>query len=543
MRLSGDAGQIYRQIIREIHSRVRLDGAKLPLKPKSSREEIERMREKLRAFTPHDIPANIKPLKVKKEYLNDRILFVREEDIDKVAKLNLCKIDAGEPGLRIGREFFELETDEKSNTALEVIVAPEIYVKAVYENLENLKALADLMLKAFGSSVVPEVLSEVEKIAPLMERARLAGRIEEIVAEEALRLNRRIEEKISELEVTIKGERILELMRGRVPEIEELESFIAEEVIESERKIEEITGINAEIFSRSYPVEVNTVAVDRIKAEIEEEAIIELYKACRPVAEKIFRLLPEINREVEKAYELEFLRAVKEFCSGFVFPEFSDCIAFVNGKHLFIPNPQPVSYAVGNSEIASGKIAILTGANSGGKTSLLELIAQMQIMAQMGLPVNAEMAWTDVVDELFFFKRKRGVQGAGAFESAVRAFTRALLGKGRKLVLIDEFEAITEPGAAVRIIAEFLRIAHEKDHYVVIVSHLGKELSEMLPFARVDGIEAKGLDENFNLIVDRQPKFGRIGRSTPELILEKLYRKAKGEEKDVLERVCRSVRD
>lgn len=188
-------------------------------------------------------------------------------------------------------------------------------------------------------------------------------------------------------------------------------------------------------------------------------------------------------------------------------------------------------------------VVILTGANSGGKTSLLELITQVSILAHMGFPVPAERARVGVLDELFFFRRKRSVYGAGAFETALRSFVRSLRGKGNKLILIDEFEAITEPGAAVKIIGELLKVAHEKGFHVVIVSHLGEDLKKELPFARVDGIEAKGLDENLNLIVDRQPVFGRLGRSTPELIVERLARKARGAEKEIYERVLRKFRE
>jgi dsDNA-specific endonuclease/ATPase MutS2 len=39
---------------------------------------------------------------------------------------------------------------------------------------------------------------------------------------------------------------------------------------------------------------------------------------------------------------------------------------------------------------------------------------------------------------------------------------------------------------------------------------------------RIDGIEAKGLDENFELIVDHNPVLGRLANSTPELIVEKM---------------------
>jgi len=532
MKLSGDAGQIYRQVINAIHRNLRPE-ARLQLKPSSSSTEIGAVREKIESAIDIKIPKEAKPLEVRLHYCDDRVLFAGED----LNNFGLCRVEVGEPGIRIGSRFFELGKDIAAS------VLPEVFVKTIYENANWLEKLAEELQRAGRRSVIPEVLSEVKKVSPLLERAKLASSIEEIVAEEAMRLNRRVEEKIAGFEVTIKGEKVLELISGRIPEIEELENFLAEEIIKSERRIEELTGVRATIFSRSYPVEVNPNAVETIKRELEEDTIIELYVACRPVAEKISAMLPEINEEVKIAYELEFLQAVKEFCRGFVFPEFSDCISFTNGRYLFIKDCQPVSYAIGNCELAQGKIAILTGANSGGKTTLLELITQIQIMAQMGLPVNAEKACVDLVDEIFLFKRKRSLQSAGAFESAIKAFTKALLGEGKKLILIDEFEAITEPGAAVRIIAEFLKIAHERGHYVVIVSHLGKELSEMLPFARVDGIEARGLDDKFNLIVDRQPKFGKLGRSTPELILERLYRKARGREKEVLERIFASFRD
>ena len=57
----------------------------------------------------------------------------------------------------------------------------------------------------------------------------------------------------------------------------------------------------------------------------------------------------------------------------------------------------------------------------------------------------------------------------------------------------------------------------------MIATHLGYEIKDVLPEkARIDGIEAKGLDENFNLIVDHNPVLGRLAHSTPELIVEKM---------------------
>jgi len=57
---------------------------------------------------------------------------------------------------------------------------------------------------------------------------------------------------------------------------------------------------------------------------------------------------------------------------------------------------------------------------------------------------------------------------------------------------------------------------------------------------RVDGIEAKGLDENYNLIVDRTPKMNYLAKSTPELILRMIYEKSDGKMKDIYKQILKN---
>ena len=98
---------------------------------------------------------------------------------------------------------------------------------------------------------------------------------------------------------------------------------------------------------------------------------------------------------------------------------------------------------------------LLTGANSGGKTTLLETLAQISIMTQMGLPVCAYEARVQIVDEVYFFSKKRSLD-AGAFESFLNTFMPIVTLETDKLILLDELEAITELEAAVKIIASFM---------------------------------------------------------------------------------------
>jgi len=60
----------------------------------------------------------------------------------------------------------------------------------------------------------------------------------------------------------------------------------------------------------------------------------------------------------------------------------------------------------------------------------------------------------------------------------------------------------------------------------VYVTHLADDLSPLPETARIDGIFAEGLDQNLDLRVDYQPRFGTVGKSTPEFIVSRLVANA-----------------
>ncbi|MFW5937528.1 MAG: MutS-related protein, partial [Halanaeroarchaeum sp.] len=176
---------------------------------------------------------------------------------------------------------------------------------------------------------------------------------------------------------------------------------------------------------------------------------------------------------------------------------------------------EPVDYSVDG-------VAILSGVNSGGKTSTLDLVALVTVLAHMGLPVPAASARVPEIEELAYHGKTQGTLDAGAFESTLRDFATIAEGSAAKLVLVDELESITEPGASARIIAGILEELHEAGSSAVFVSHLAGEIRDACEFdVTVDGIRALGLEDG-ELVVDRSPKKDHLARSTPELIVEKL---------------------
>ena len=216
-----------------------------------------------------------------------------------------------------------------------------------------------------------------------------------------------------------------------------------------------------------------------------------------------------------------------------------DGIAVRNARSPFISGEvQPVSYAIGSHSLAGeagvasadappagDRVSVLTGANSGGKTTLLETLCAVALLASMGLPVPAEEAEVGAFDRVVFHRRHASFN-AGVLESTLKSVVPPLVADGRTLMLVDEFEAITEPGRAADLLNGLVTLTVDRGALGVYVTHLAADLSPLPEPARIDGIFAEGLTSDLDLRVDYQPRFGTVGKSTPEFIVSRLVANA-----------------
>ena len=246
----------------------------------------------------------------------------------------------------------------------------------------------------------------------------------------------------------------------------------------------------------------------------------------------------DIDAAVSAVDDIAFAVSLARFTVAFDLarPTFVErrTIGVVDARNLFLADQdeqvQPVTYAVGDHGLsvsdasappADDRVAVLTGANSGGKTTLLETLCQVQLLAQMGLPVPAADAVLGTVDSLVFHRRHASFN-AGVLESTLRSVVPPVTDSGRTLMLVDEFEAITEPGSAADLLHGLVTLTVERDALGVFVTHLADDLEPLPPEARTDGIFAEGLTPSLDLEVDYQPRFETVGRSTPEFIVSRL---------------------
>jgi hypothetical protein len=433
---------------------------------------------------------------------------------------------------------------------------------------------------------VGEILKNIDENGDLaqgidseLDRYRNAVKIfPTAVAETEAWLNEEITSRISKSKVTLGGQQIISILQSADMEGADggaLRNMLPAEIVETftttlqeaEDKLVQMLGLTAReadwvsgIFSEeiSLPAKMVVTQINDLEDRLRRIFAEKQFRLIKKFANELDELKTVVTMAVQTLLEFDLFLAVGLFSTDYnlqtpdISREFTGVgvkgatnlflkESHLRGKHAEV---QAIDYAIGKTpfrpEGTNGEnCAILSGANSGGKTTTIQTLAQIVTLAQSGFPVPAEKAYLPVFEELYFFYKSRGMVSAGAFETTLKQFAEIVVSDRSKLALFDEVEAITEPGSAANVIAGLIEILQsDPNTSTVICSHLAKEIEEVTEVPiRIDGIEAKGLDENLELIVDRTPRFGILARSTPELIVERLSKLAKSPKKEVYTKI------
>jgi len=426
-----------------------------------------------------------------------------------------------------------LELDETSNLVMvnceseDLEIIPEIVLSYYHKN----QALLENILKIRQILQYPSVLGDVLRIMDSIETSPIDEKVFDNAVNQAKdQADRKLEEAIKKVDLS--GEEVLDLLnKGMSPKIQEIFDGILKEAV---KKIKEYTGISFDPFIQKYPLEIDEQELERVKKREIGKKEVKAFEERVKVASQLQLLKGDVEMEIQEVLEFDY-----QFTLGcFAFyhdlrpPQMGDGFSFKEGLHLNLAREDPSRVQRINYSLESpDNVVLLTGANSGGKTTLLETLAQISIMSHMGLPVCAREAQVKLIDELYFFSKKRSLD-AGAFESFLSTFMPIVVREEDKLILLDELEAITELEAAVKIISSFIDFIQDSKSFAIIVTHMAREILKTTN-VRVDGIEAQGLDDEYNLIVDRTPRMNYFARSTPELILRMVHQRSDGKLKDI----------
>ena len=412
-------------------------------------------------------------------------------------------------------------------------IVPEMVLSYYLENVSLLENILNIREILGYESVLSHVLDVLNSLKSL--------KVDEKVFDDAV--DRAKEKADPQLEKAIKkvdlsGEEVLELLNKDIPP--KIQLIFDRILKEAKEDIKEEIGVSFDPFIQKYPLEIDQQELERVKKSEMANQQINAFEERVNAASQLQLLKDKVENEIQEILEFDYQFTLGCFALHYDLhpPEMGDGFSFMQGLHLNLAledsgDVQRIDYSLESPD----NVVLLTGANSGGKTTLLETLAQICIMSQMGLPVCARKATVRMVDELYFFSKKRSLD-AGAFESFLRTFMPIVVREQEKIILLDELEAITELEAAVKIISSFINFIQDSKSFAVIVTHMAREILKHTD-VRVDGIEAKGLDEEYNLIVDRTPRMNYFARSTPELILKMVYERSDGKLRGIYGRMLK----
>jgi len=443
------------------------------------------------------------------------------------------------------------------NASVDMIL-PEKCVGWFEHNRESLELLTSLpkgsgFLSHFDEIRMPqlqELLDEMANEADAEVIADVRDKLWPITKDLEKRIHQEVDQAMQNVKLDLSGSDMLEALADAASlqrKLAQQTSDAIEQAIES--ATDEIANLLSTvgvrcprtIFKSEWPTKVDRNTLDGIDSQLEE-----LWKTTKSdrlisLARRLAPLKTKCEKSLRKLVELDQWLTIGRWAKSVdaTMPEICDHgISIKEGRHLLIDGtPDPVDYGLGNCAQKEDRqsIALLTGANSGGKTTMLELLAHCTILAHMGLPVPAKSARVGRIESLHVLAKAGGTQSAGALEQTLLQLAEVVSNNNSKLILADELEAITEPGAGARIIAGMLEAAESHSGTcMLLVTHLAPSIIEAAgKEMRTDGIEARGLDENLELIVDRTPRRNHLARSTPELIVRRLVERSQGDAKNV----------
>lgn len=297
-------------------------------------------------------------------------------------------------------------------------------------------------------------------------------------------------------------------------------------------RLSEETGLELDAYTDDTPPRVDPETTHHTAATAARQQACEQMEKDLRVAKKLVALEAQIGKELDDHFAFDARQAIGFLVHDHALtaPEWGTGFLVEGLRPLLVgEGAEAIDYRLGCDEEGkkeATRVALITGANSGGKTTLLESLTELVAMAHAGLPVAARRAILPPLDSVHLYVPGRD-RSAGALESMLLALFPLIETPGRRLVLADELEAVTELEAASEILAALIEGLVENGNHAVFATHLAPHLlpalaEEAREQVRIDGIEAHGLDDQGRLLVDRSPRLGVLARSTPELIVQRL---------------------
>lgn len=207
-------------------------------------------------------------------------------------------------------------------------------------------------------------------------------------------------------------------------------------------------------------------------------------QAAQPIARALYRFIrissaPLIGIEPELAFYaaaadliMRLRRGGVTFCQPEIAPS-DERLTVIDGLQniqLLVRSGSAIPNSVAFDSDA--RIAVLTGPNSGGKTTWLRAVGLAHVMAQAGLPLPATRARLSPIDALYTHFPAVETQHGRLAEEAARLREICIAVTPHSLVLLNESLSSTTPGEAISLAEAIIAALRAVGVRAVFATHL-----------------------------------------------------------------------
>lgn len=201
------------------------------------------------------------------------------------------------------------------------------------------------------------------------------------------------------------------------------------------------------------------------------------------------------NMDVVGRLDLLIAKAYHANTNKSIMPKFSEngVLYIKNGRHILVEaglRKKAKEYTPVSVSLNEG-VALITGANMGGKTVSLKMVGLLQGMFQYGLLIPAEEMETKLLNFIYVSAgdEQNIDQGLSTFGAEIKSINEALKKSTEAgLILVDELARGTNPHEGYAISAAIIDFLKKKPTYTIITTHFDGLVSEGIKHLQVKGL-------------------------------------------------------
>ncbi len=243
---------------------------------------------------------------------------------------------------------------------------------------------------------------------------------------------------------------------------------------------------------------IKHLKLERDKIIVEELRRSEL--VLKLIVSSLSECIDSMINNIEIIENIDIKIAISKLYENYNFTatKFSDKIS-IRGGYLPLVSDNVNHYTSLDIDVSSGS-TLITGANMGGKSTILKNIAFQVLLTMHGfLPLATSFSMPFINNVMYLSSFEDTTHGLSRFGNEITMLSNYLdLMNGKTLFLVDEFASSTNPAEGYLFVKTLIRYCNKLSDFSVFTTHYDNLSQECTTYA-VTGLKESDLNSNLDL--------------------------------------------